>query len=108
MQYGSVFCSTRGSGLDEVLIRQVIIFQIMGALRTLRKTGRNLGLLLSRRAWPICAPNVQIFLVARSDYRNIFFAGDAIQSRAKVLHLLAVKAAQWNPNRLLWAQLSEV
>src|SRR5450755_632433 len=54
------------------------------------------------------APDVEKFLVARSDDGNIFLAGYAVQSRAEILHLLAIQTAQRNLDRLLGAQLRKV
>jgi CRP-like cAMP-binding protein len=54
------------------------------------------GLLLAccRILGRVGAPNVQVFLVARRYHGDVFLARYAVQSRAKILHLLAVQTAQ--------------
>ena len=68
----------------------------------------NLLLGCSRILGRVGSPDVQEFLVTRRYNRNIFLTRYAVQSRAKILHLLAVQAAQRNLDRLLGFQLCKV
>src|ERR1051326_2598718 len=54
------------------------------------------------------SPDIQELLVARGFDGDISFPRYAVQSGAKVLHLLAIQAAERNPDRLLGVQFRKI